>query len=60
MMGKNKGIKAKVLNVAPHIRFTHCVIHRGALAAKALQPELNDVLEMGSIHESFLFHSEVR
>ncbi len=85
MMGKNKGLKAKVLSVAPHIRFTHCVIHREALAAKTLQPELEDVLqtsvkivnhiksrplntrlfailcqEMGSTHESLLFHSEVR
>ena len=45
MMGKNKGLKAKVLSVAPHIRFTHCLIHREALAAKTLEPELEDVLQ---------------
>ena len=34
MLGKNKGLKAKVLSVAPHIKFTHCIIHREALASK--------------------------
>lgn len=85
MLGKNKGLKAKVLSVAPHVKFTHCIIHREALASKTLEPDLNDVLqtaikivnsiksrplnsrlfallcqEMGSTHESLLFHSEVR
>ncbi|XP_063754782.1 zinc finger BED domain-containing protein 5-like, partial [Eleginops maclovinus] len=85
MMGKHKGLKAKVLSVAPHVKFTHCIIHREALASKTLEPELNNVLqtaiqivnsiksrplnsrlfallcqEMGSAHESLLFHSEVR
>jgi hypothetical protein len=85
MLGKNKGLKAKVLSVAPHAKFTHCIIHREALASKTLEPELNNVLqtaikmvnfiksrplntrlftllcqEMGSSHESLLFHSEVR
>ena len=45
MLGKRKGLKAKVLQVAPHINFTHCIIHREALASKALNPELSSVLQ---------------
>ncbi|XP_064121803.1 protein FAM200A-like [Macrobrachium nipponense] len=45
MLGKNKGLKAKVHNVAPHIRFTHCIIHREALACKAIVPELKAVFD---------------
>ncbi|XP_064101718.1 zinc finger BED domain-containing protein 5-like [Macrobrachium nipponense] len=40
MLSTKKGLKAKVHNVAPHIRFTHCIIHREALACKAIVPEL--------------------
>ena len=85
MLGKNEELKAKVLSVARHVKFTHCISHREALASKTLEPDLNDVLqtaikivnfiksrplnsrlfallcqEMGSTHESLLFHSEVR
>ncbi|KAK0139983.1 Zinc finger MYM-type protein 6 [Merluccius polli] len=45
MLGKNKGLKAKVLSIAPHVKFTHCIIHREALASKTLEPELNNVLQ---------------
>uniref|UniRef100_A0A3P8SK73 HAT C-terminal dimerisation domain-containing protein n=1 Tax=Amphiprion percula TaxID=161767 RepID=A0A3P8SK73_AMPPE len=45
MLGKKKGLKARVLQVAPHVNFTHCIIHREALASKMLDPELNSVLE---------------
>lgn len=45
MLGKKKGLKARVLQVAPHINFTHCIIHREALASKTLDPELKRVLE---------------
>ncbi|XP_066968245.1 zinc finger BED domain-containing protein 5-like [Macrobrachium rosenbergii] len=45
ILGKKKGLKAKVHNVAPHIRFTHCVIHREALACKAIVPELKTVFD---------------
>ena len=80
-----KCTKAKVLSITSHVKFTHCIIHREALASKTLEPELNNVLqtaikmvnfiksrplntrlftllcqEMGSTHESLLFHSEVR
>ncbi len=45
MVGKNKGLKAKVLEVAPHVKFTHCIIHRESLASKTLDSELNSVLK---------------
>lgn len=45
MMGKHKGLKAKIQAVAPHVRFTHCFIHREALASKALDNELSSVLQ---------------
>lgn len=45
MLGKKKGLKARVLQVAPHVNFTHCIIHREALASKALDPELKSVLD---------------
>lgn len=85
MVGKKKGLKARVLQVAPHVNFTHCIIHREALASKTLDPELKSVLEtatkivnyiksrpvntrlfaalcneLGSEHQSLLFHTEVR
>ena len=41
MLGKKRGLKARVLQVAPHVNFTHCIIHREALASKTLDPELN-------------------
>ncbi|XP_075472991.1 protein FAM200B [Ascaphus truei] len=44
MMGHKKGFRAKVLSIAPHVKFTHCMIHREALAAKKLEPEANEVL----------------
>ena len=45
MMGKHKGLNAKIQAVAPHVRFTHCFIHREALASKALDNELSCVLQ---------------
>ena len=33
------------MQVAPNVNFTHCIIHREALASKALVPELNSVPE---------------
>ena len=44
MIGNRIWLKAKVLNVAPHVTFTHCIIHRENLAAKNLRPEVNAVL----------------
>ncbi len=46
MVGKNKGLKAKVLEVAPRVKFTHCIIHRESLASHLpLDSELNSVLK---------------
>ncbi|XP_023242879.1 SCAN domain-containing protein 3-like [Centruroides sculpturatus] len=46
MTGQNIGFKSffKAAHY-DHITFTHCLIHREALAAKKLAPELNDVLQ---------------
>ena len=38
---------ARVLQVAPLINFTHCIIHRESLACKTLDPDLNGVLDVG-------------
>ena len=45
MAGKTIGFKSFFQAAENnHITFTHCFIHREALAAKKLAPELNDVL----------------
>uniref|UniRef100_A0A0K0EJ23 DUF4371 domain-containing protein n=1 Tax=Strongyloides stercoralis TaxID=6248 RepID=A0A0K0EJ23_STRER len=47
MTGKNIGFKSFFQAAHyDHITFTHCLIHREALAAKKLAPELNDVLQV--------------
>ncbi|XP_078504354.1 SCAN domain-containing protein 3-like [Lissotriton helveticus] len=45
MCGARAGLKAKVLKVAPHILWTHCMIHREALAVRNMDRELGDVLD---------------
>jgi len=40
MLGVKSGFKARVLEVAPHVIFTHCMIHRFALPCKVLPEEL--------------------
>uniref|UniRef100_A0A8C6SUE5 HAT C-terminal dimerisation domain-containing protein n=1 Tax=Neogobius melanostomus TaxID=47308 RepID=A0A8C6SUE5_9GOBI len=45
MQGSRKGFKACVLEVAPHVKFLHCMIHREALASKCLEPELRNVFQ---------------
>ncbi|CAK1591757.1 unnamed protein product [Parnassius mnemosyne] len=45
LTGSKTGFKAKVTEIAPHVGFVHCMIHREALAAKHLQPDVNKVLE---------------
>ena len=44
MTGNKSGFKACVNNIAPHIQFTHCIIHRYALAMKTLPPGLLNIL----------------
>jgi len=36
---------AKALEFAPHINFTHCIIHTENLASKTLDPDLKSVLD---------------
>ena len=42
--GSKKSFRAKVNEISPNILFTHCMIHREALAAKKLEPFVNKVL----------------
>lgn len=47
MQGKKKGLIARIEQVTnKKCRFTHCIIHREALAANELSPELDDVMNM--------------
>ena len=45
MVGKHKGFLARVSQIAPHINFTHCIIHRENLASKTLDQQLKCVLD---------------
>lgn len=42
--GKNSGVVKRIQEKAPDAVWTHCFIHREALAAKELSPDLNEVL----------------
>ncbi|XP_073324188.1 zinc finger BED domain-containing protein 5-like [Pagrus major] len=44
MAGKQGGLQALIKRVSPNAQWTHCMIHREALASKQLSPELNDVM----------------
>ncbi len=44
MAGKRGGLQALVKRVSPNMQWTHCMIHREALASKQMSPELNDVM----------------
>ena len=44
MAGKHRGSLAGVSQIALHINFTHCIIHRGNLASKTLDQQLKCVL----------------
>ena len=45
MIGYRSGFKGLITSVAPHVSFTHCVIHRFALAIKTLPSGLREVLQ---------------
>lgn len=45
LTGSKTGFKAKVIEIAPHVGFVHCMIHHEALVAKRLQPDVNKMLE---------------
>ncbi len=44
MAGKRGGLQALVKRVSPNVQWTHCMIHREALASKQVSPELKDVM----------------
>lgn len=44
MTGSRKGLIARINKENPEIKWTHCVIHREALASKKMSPVLHDVL----------------
>ncbi|CAK1583377.1 unnamed protein product [Parnassius mnemosyne] len=46
MSGQYGGLQALIKTKAPNVKWTHCVIHREALAAKKITPELNFVMDI--------------
>ena len=45
MTGCNKGFVELFLTVAPNAKWTHCIIHRQALASKAMPAELKNIMD---------------
>ena len=45
MTGKHSGVVTQIQQVAPEAKFTHCSIHREALATKAMPTSLKTVLD---------------
>ena len=46
MLGRKFGFRARVMEVAPHVKFLHCMIHRFALSCKVLPGKFFDVLSL--------------
>ena len=44
MLGKNKGLKARLAEVAPNMIAIHCIIHRGILCAR-LDGHLKQIMQ---------------
>ncbi|TKS65233.1 Zinc finger BED domain-containing protein 5 [Collichthys lucidus] len=44
MAGRRGGLQALIKRVSPNVQWTHCMIHREALASKQLSPDLHDVM----------------
>ena len=64
MLGRKSGFRACVMEVAPHVKFLHCMIHQFALSCKILPAEFFDILSLvikmvnnvkGSALNSWLF-----
>lgn len=45
MSGRFQGLQARVRSKAPNATWTHCIIHREALAAQCLSKDISDVVE---------------
>ncbi|MBN3322404.1 ZBED5 protein, partial [Atractosteus spatula] len=45
MTGRHSGVVARIREVAPGMKWTHCSIHREALAAKKMSEDLKSVLD---------------
>ena len=46
VLGRKSGFRARVMEVAPHEKFLHCMIYRFALSCKVLPAEFFDVLSL--------------
>ena len=46
MIGCKSGLRGLIKSVAPHIAFTHCMLHKHALVSKMLPSSLADVLKI--------------
>ena len=46
IIGCKSGLKGLIKSVAPHIAFTHCMLHKHALVSKMLPSSLADVLKI--------------
>ena len=46
MLGCKSGFRARVMEIGPHVKFLHCMIHRFALSCKVLPAEYFDVLSL--------------
>ena len=46
MIGCKCGLRGLIKSVAPHIAFTHCMLHKHALVSKMLPSSLADVLKI--------------
>ena len=64
MLGRKSGFRARVMEVAPHVKFLHCMNHPFALSCKVFPVEFFDVLSLvikmvnnvkGSALNSWLF-----
>nr|XP_023021166.1 zinc finger MYM-type protein 6-like [Leptinotarsa decemlineata] len=58
MSGKYGGIQALIRKKAPNAMWTHCIIHREALASKSMSFELNQVLECQERQENTKYFTE--
>ena len=46
MIGCKSGLRGLIKSIAPHIAFTHCMLHKHALVSKMLPSSLADVLKI--------------